>query len=343
MRGLARLFVVLLIAAGLVALVIHLENRYACNMPETRQVGSNTLDEAADEPAADALADADAAGGEPAWPPPKARPWIGTFSMAETHAPLSNAVETGLAGPWHWNLDVRRCFWPAGAGGWETADGPVNLAMAALQPGPQDEASLAKPIASAPSQVPGSPAYRPATNRSLAQQPPDPAVEPASLVEPREARPLEPSEGLRKIETLELMRQLSEPEEQGSALARAELSRRGFGEVELALARRLFDPDPEVRKKLARSLPGLQSVDAAAWLLQLCKDEDVDVRRTAVTLMATTGDPGLLEQVESIARRDSDPQIRDMALQIGQQRDMAGSRGAPAGGGRSVQRGSTPY
>ena len=111
------------------------------------------------------------------------------------------------------------------------------------------------------------------------------------------------------------------------AQARAELSRRGFSEVHFDLAKRLFSADPAVRKQLARALPGLRSIDAAPWLLELGRDTDPDVRLTAIALMATSGDPSLLEEVERIAAEDPDPRIRQELSHISQQRNDAGHRG----------------
>jgi hypothetical protein len=125
---------------------------------------------------------------------------------------------------------------------------------------------------------------------------------------------------LSAVETTALMRRLRAPQKSQAAEALAELSRRGFGAVHLDLARRLFDPDPEVREELARALPGLQSVDAVPWLLWLGCDEDPEVRLVAITLMATTGDPALRAQIEKLARKDPDGRIQELADRIGRQR-----------------------
>ena len=86
--------------------------------------------------------------------------------------------------------------------------------------------------------------------------------------------------------------------------------------------------DPAVRKELARALPELRSIDAAPWLMQLGKDADAEVRLTAITLMATSGDPLLLEEVERVAGNDSDPRIREQVDRIAEQRNNASQRGA---------------
>ena len=136
------------------------------------------------------------------------------------------------------------------------------------------------------------------------------------------------AEELKSVDSFELLHRLSLPDKQEAARARTELLRRGLTEVDFDLARRLFDADPAVRKQLARTLPELRSIDATPWLLHLSKDADAEVRLTAITLMATSGDPALLERVEQIAAEDEDPRIRDQVSHISQQRSDASQRGA---------------
>ena len=130
-----------------------------------------------------------------------------------------------------------------------------------------------------------------------------------------------PPKELSETETVQLMRWLGRPQEPRASGARAELMRRGFTEVHLELARRLFDPDPEVRKRLARLLPAVQSVDAAPWLLWLSRDPDPEVRLVAIGLIATSGDAALWEQIEEAAREDPDPQIQRQAVLIAARRN----------------------
>jgi hypothetical protein len=127
------------------------------------------------------------------------------------------------------------------------------------------------------------------------------------------------SSDLMDEETVELMRRLRSADKAAASEAEAELMRRGFKTVHLELARMLFDPDPKVRKRLAHALPGMTSVDAVPWMWWLSRDSDPEVRLTAITLMATTGDPALLERLEEIARQDSDPRIQHQAARITQQ------------------------
>ncbi|MGO8690585.1 MAG: HEAT repeat domain-containing protein [Thermoguttaceae bacterium] len=137
-----------------------------------------------------------------------------------------------------------------------------------------------------------------------------------------------PADQLKTADSFDLLQQSCSPIQQTALAARAELTRRGFSEVHFDLARRLYSADPAVRKELARALPELRSVDAAPWLIQLSRDSNPEVRLTAITLMATSGDPLLLEQVERIAGDDSDPRIREQVSRIDQQRNDASQRGA---------------
>ncbi len=121
-------------------------------------------------------------------------------------------------------------------------------------------------------------------------------------------------------DTLELMRRLRSENAESADAARQELQRRGFTEVHLELAKQMFDPDPEVRRQLARMLPELRSVHSTPWLVWLCHDRDAEVRLLAITLLATTNDPTVLAEVERIARTDEDSRIQDQALRLARHR-----------------------
>jgi hypothetical protein len=122
------------------------------------------------------------------------------------------------------------------------------------------------------------------------------------------------------VDTVALMRELHSLDRPTVEAAAAELARRKFTPLLLDLARRLFDPDDEVRLNLARALPGMPGVDATPWLLWLARDGDAEVRLTALTLIATSGDPSLLEQVEQLAQDDPDPRIQERADRVSRQR-----------------------
>jgi len=149
----------------------------------------------------------------------------------------------------------------------------------------------------------------------------------ATVPEAPRAQPVEPSApyavsregpGVRpaSLKTSELMRQLHGTDVSAASAARTELGRRGFKKMHFELARRLFDPDPRVRRDLAQLLPAVQGIDAVAWLLQLCRDQSAEVRLAAIGIIATTGDPALAAEAERIARRDPDPRVRLQADRI---------------------------
>jgi len=120
-------------------------------------------------------------------------------------------------------------------------------------------------------------------------------------------------------ETLAVVRRLQAPDPRDAAEAQAELKRRGFADREVALARQLTDPDPQVRRRLVRLLPEITGLDAVPWLVELSRDADADVRWTALTLLATTQDPALLKRVGELVRGDPDPRVQRLAERLGQQ------------------------
>jgi hypothetical protein len=92
------------------------------------------------------------------------------------------------------------------------------------------------------------------------------------------------------------MRDLNSEHDDVVAAARNELSKLGLSGDELKIARLATHPDAPVRQRLARALPRLPGIDGRTWLEFLADDPDDEVRRTARTLLATTGDP------ESVSR-----------------------------------------
>lgn len=126
-----------------------------------------------------------------------------------------------------------------------------------------------------------------------------------------------------KAGTFELIERLGSREAAVAAAARRELERRGFTPRQFEIARQLSDPDPGVRVRLARRLPGLTSIDAVPWLLRLSEDRDAGVRRTAIALLATTGDPAVLSRIERMAEEDPDPAVARQADEIAQRRKAA--------------------
>jgi hypothetical protein len=128
------------------------------------------------------------------------------------------------------------------------------------------------------------------------------AVEPA-----RSASPPMPRDLAQLLELAGRVRFGSAPQ---SAATRAELSWLGIDESQLKLARAAVDDDPRVRKEVVEALPSVANVDARGWLLWLSYDRDADVRRAAIALLATAGNPDLKRRVREAAESDDDPRVR---------------------------------
>ena len=124
------------------------------------------------------------------------------------------------------------------------------------------------------------------------------------------------SEGPTREEVFAMIRRLRDRDPAQAAEAEAALRQRGFQDREIALARQLYHPDPQMRRGLARVLPEVPGLDAAAWLMELGRDADAEVRLTAFTLLATTGDPAILDAVKGLIRGDTDPRIQRLAERL---------------------------
>jgi hypothetical protein len=98
--------------------------------------------------------------------------------------------------------------------------------------------------------------------------------------------------------------------------AEEELRALGFQALQLELALQLTDPNPVVRRELAESLPSMPGIDARTWLVWLSRDAHADVRLTAMSVMATTGDLNLMRRIEQMARRDVDPRVQRQGEQL---------------------------
>lgn len=96
-------------------------------------------------------------------------------------------------------------------------------------------------------------------------------------------------------------------------IAAALLRQRGFSKPEIELGEHLTSDDPKERRSYIRQLPALGVTEAKPWLLRLCRDEDAEVRRIAVTIMATTNDPAVQDLLRQLALEDADDEVRRTA------------------------------
>ena len=122
-------------------------------------------------------------------------------------------------------------------------------------------------------------------------------------------------------ETIRLVMLLHEGDHHQVAQAQAGLREQGFSQGQIEVAKLLFDRDPRVRQQWARQLPLVPGMNAKPWLLWLMKDESADVRVVAVSVLATSNDPDLLERMREIAAQDADPRVRKQA-----ERYLSGTR-----------------
>jgi hypothetical protein len=105
-----------------------------------------------------------------------------------------------------------------------------------------------------------------------------------------------------------------------------ELTRRGFGRLSARLVRQLFSDDPAERLRLVDDVLTEPGVDARPWLILLADDAAADVRLLAVTIMATSDDPVLIEKAWQVAINDRDPRIAGLASRLRDRRDSAQRR-----------------
>ena len=116
----------------------------------------------------------------------------------------------------------------------------------------------------------------------------------------------------------ELMRLLHDAER--SAMAEEQLRSRGFDTLRLEIARRLTHQDPSVRRELADSITRIAGVDPRPWLEELAVDSNPDVRRIAISILGTSGDPAIDRWLLDLRGEETNPQVAEMIDNILQKR-----------------------
>jgi hypothetical protein len=204
----------------------------------------------------------------------------------------------------------------------EDADNPEN------QPGLLDQAEVARAAHSLnqlrePQGIADSNQSMPISNQSLENERQSTASDRVRSTThlAADASNSQASFSLAEADALQLIKQLQDDSEIKTADAEAELIRRGFSRAQLKLACRLFDPNPAKRKELVQQLPDMQNVNALPWLLWLCHDPDAEVRLAAITMLATSLDPTVLDQLQQIVQSDPDAAVRRLAERITLQRN----------------------
>lgn len=95
-----------------------------------------------------------------------------------------------------------------------------------------------------------------------------------------------------------------------------ELARRGFGRLSADLVEQLLSPDIQSRCDLVTDLLVQPGVDARPWLVLLANDSVAEVRLAAVSMMATSNDPQLIEEAWQVVLHDRDPRIASLAPRL---------------------------
>jgi hypothetical protein len=228
-------------------------------------------------------------------------------------APVATLNEALKRPPSVHAVDPPRGFEQANAAG---SAGPAPLPPGASEPKPLSAAgsetgTVGKASETAPSARNDAPLAAANEPRRL------PEIQHASLIEPGGPR-TSAGKTVEPAEVSRLVDQLNDDDPQRETAARRRLEALGWSAREIEVAKRLRHPDAAVRRALARSLPDMVGVDAAPWLLELSRDADPDIRLEAMTLLATTGDPALVDTVRTLAASDPDERIQKLAARLAQ-------------------------
>lgn len=180
----------------------------------------------------------------------------------------------------------------------------------------QEDAPTPPPLAIVPL---GSP---PPAGQPLATQPPraDLAEAPVAAEPPAPGPPMDAQTGapaeetveaeqLRGMSDKELIEWLGSDRAQRVVSAAEELERRGHSPALITMAEHLLDRSADVRLAMAQQLPPLPPEQLRPWLLRLSEDEDLRVRRVAVSHMAASADPVLRRRLRELEATETDAVI----------------------------------
>ncbi|MDA1050282.1 MAG: HEAT repeat domain-containing protein [Planctomycetota bacterium] len=153
-----------------------------------------------------------------------------------------------------------------------------------------------------------------ATKQSLSKPPAVDSRQSLDLRRDIAAAPTLPN--LPAMSDLNVMRTLAGDDERLVREAVDELYRRGFQTKHFRLAELLVDPDSNVRLQLVQSLPQMSGIDSRPWLLWLSRDQDPEVCKAAVAVIATSADPSLQQRVRELEREETDDDVLQVVRQI---------------------------
>jgi hypothetical protein len=226
-------------------------------------------------------------------------------------------AEPPVPTPLEWPNAAAHSGAAANPGGRMVMDEAAQSAVADLPPhasGPGSAAPLPAPavLADLPE---AQPIPRPAAREAVGD---GAALAVAAAASRRASEAEQTASDLTRLPVIRVMSLLHDPLPDTVAAAAAELDDRGLSGQHLELARDLTDPDPAVRRRLVDRLPDTPGLVARPWLLWLSHDDDADVRLAALTFLATSSDPRLLDYVRQLADRDQDPRIEALGTRLGQ-------------------------
>ena len=78
---------------------------------------------------------------------------------------------------------------------------------------------------------------------------------------------------------------------------------------EPAIARSLTHPNPGIRRAMVEVLTQLPDINPQPWLLQLARDPDAEVRRTAITILASSQHASITRWLEQIRETETQPNV----------------------------------
>lgn len=93
--------------------------------------------------------------------------------------------------------------------------------------------------------------------------------------------------------------------------AHAELQRRGLDDQQIALAERLADPDVRVRLGMLHDLTHQFSENPRPWLLWLAEDPEPQVRKAAISILATMDDQQIQEKLQELLVNERSEAVAD--------------------------------
>ena len=140
----------------------------------------------------------------------------------------------------------------------------------------------------------------------------EPPAPPAGL----DSRPSEDTDPNEPSDVTKLLNLLHDVDAGIAADARRKLVQRGFTPGQIEIGTHLTAADPRERRRWTEMLPRYVGIETKPWLLWMSHDADADVRLAAASLMATTGDPQMLERVQQLARDDDDARVREAAQRM---------------------------